>query len=121
MDYLDLKVIGKLSSSLVCEESKLKSFLRCIRNSLCKAFATKTSPARKIFSIDSRNHGESPHTSQHSYPLMSDDIARFVEDHNLGKVAVLGVSKTKSYSMTLKILFVKYSSYQLSIQWEVVR
>jgi hypothetical protein len=33
---------------------------------------------------------------------MSDDIAKFVEDHKLGKVAVLGVSKI-NFSMTLRM------------------
>lgn len=62
------------------------------RNSLCKAFAQKTKPLRKIISIDARNHGESPHTSEHSYHLMSEDIAKFLNDRKIEKASVLGHS-----------------------------
>lgn len=52
----------------------------------------KTNPPRKIISIDARNHGESPHTSDHSYHLMSEDIAKFLKDRNIEKASVLGHS-----------------------------
>lgn len=62
------------------------------RNSLCKAFAQKSNPTRKIISIDARNHGESPHTLEHSYQLMSEDIAKFLNDRNIDRATVLGHS-----------------------------
>ena len=59
---------------------------------MCKAFAQKANPGRKIISIDARNHGESPHTTEHSYNSMSDDIAKFLKDREIEKAAVLGHS-----------------------------
>jgi abhydrolase domain-containing protein 11 len=61
-------------------------------NSLCKAFAAKTSPQRKIFAIDARNHGDSTHSVEHNYELMAEDIRQFMEDRSLQKSAVLGHS-----------------------------
>ncbi|CRL01632.1 CLUMA_CG014302, isoform A [Clunio marinus] len=61
-------------------------------NSLCKAFSQKANPRRKIFSIDARNHGDSPHTDEHSYETMSEDIAKFLNDRGIEKAAVLGHS-----------------------------
>jgi len=61
-------------------------------NSLCKAFAQKTTPSRNIISIDARNHGDSPHTDEHSYHAMSDDIAKFLEDRQIKKASILGHS-----------------------------
>ncbi|CAO1352826.1 unnamed protein product [Diamesa hyperborea] len=61
-------------------------------NSLCKALVLKANPTRKIISIDARNHGDSPHSSLHSYPAMSDDIARFLSDNQIEKASILGHS-----------------------------
>lgn len=62
------------------------------RNSLCKALVLKTNPTRRIISIDARNHGDSPHSDLHSYPVMSDDIARFLSDNKIEKASILGHS-----------------------------
>lgn len=59
---------------------------------MCKAFAQKTTPPRKIYSIDARNHGDSPHTDEHSYQSMSDDVAKFLSDRSIAKASVLGHS-----------------------------
>lgn len=59
---------------------------------MCKAFAQKTKPSRNIISIDARNHGDSPHTDEHSYQAMSDDIAKFLEDRQIEKATILGHS-----------------------------
>lgn len=57
---------------------------------MCKAFATRSS--RQVFAIDARNHGESPHTEDHSYELMAEDIKDFIERNQLGKTSLLGHS-----------------------------
>jgi len=61
-------------------------------NSLCKAFAQKTNPPRNIFSVDARNHGDSSHTDEHSYELMSEDIAGFLKEKQIEKASILGHS-----------------------------
>lgn len=62
------------------------------RNSLCKAFAQKTNPKRKIFAVDARNHGDTEHTQNHNYALMAEDIREFIEENELAKASLLGHS-----------------------------
>jgi esterase len=53
-----------------------------------------------VYFIDQRNHGRSPHTPEHNYKLMSDDLIEMIEDENLDKVMLLGHSmggKTAMY------------------------
>ena len=54
-----------------------------------------------IYSIDSRNHGESQKTSNFSYEVMTEDIYNFIEELNLGKVRVLGFSDGAIISLML--------------------
>ena len=59
---------------------------------MCKAFAQKTVPKRKIFAIDARNHGETEHTENHNYELMAEDIREFIEENELARSSLLGHS-----------------------------
>jgi len=45
-----------------------------------------------VYSIDLRNHGDSPHSSDHSIPLMAQDLEEFIKDHKLENVWLLGHS-----------------------------
>lgn len=45
-----------------------------------------------IYSIDSRNHGESTKTEDYSYETMAKDIYSFIKTLNLGKVNIVGFS-----------------------------
>jgi len=45
-----------------------------------------------VYFIDQRNHGRSPHAPEHSYNLMSEDLAELIEDENLDKVLLMGHS-----------------------------
>ena len=42
--------------------------------------------------MDARNHGDSPHTHDMSYPIMAEDLARLVENLKLGTVSLVGHS-----------------------------
>lgn len=46
----------------------------------------------KVFNIDQRNHGKSPHTDHHSISLMASDLKQFILFHGLNKVSVIGHS-----------------------------
>ncbi|XP_055600402.1 protein ABHD11-like [Uranotaenia lowii] len=61
-------------------------------NSLSKAFNQKTKPVRKIYSIDARNHGESPHSDLHSYEHMIADLVALYRKLNIEKASVIGHS-----------------------------
>ncbi|KAJ2056311.1 hypothetical protein GGI17_006266 [Coemansia sp. S146] len=47
---------------------------------------------RDTYSVDLRNHGDSPHMAPHSYEAMSGDIVRFIQDHQLGRPVLVGHS-----------------------------
>ena len=45
-----------------------------------------------VISVDQRNHGESPHSQEMSYPCMADDIIELMDDLKLEKAILLGHS-----------------------------
>ena len=46
----------------------------------------------KVYTVDLRNHGLSPHSDQHSYDLMAEDVRAFVESIQSGPAIVIGHS-----------------------------
>jgi pimeloyl-ACP methyl ester carboxylesterase len=45
-----------------------------------------------VYLIDQRNHGRSPHSPEHTYALMTDDLLELMEDEKLSRVMLLGHS-----------------------------
>ncbi len=58
-------------------------------NTLAKRFAEK---GFRVFTIDQRNHGLSPHSPIWNYNVMADDLKEFIETHQLKDVILLGHS-----------------------------
>lgn len=56
-----------------------------------------------VFTLDLRNHGESPHADTMSYRDMAEDIARFVTSNGLGPVPLIGHSMGGKASMVLAL------------------
>ncbi|TGJ99253.1 alpha/beta fold hydrolase [Leptospira semungkisensis] len=56
-----------------------------------------------VFSLDLRNHGDSPHSSDHTLHSMSQDILEFLEDHNIPKAIILGHSMGGLVAMTFTL------------------
>lgn len=48
--------------------------------------------SRSIYTVDLRNHGDSPHQHPHTYESMSADLIRFIGDHHLDKPILMGHS-----------------------------
>ncbi|XP_023015213.2 sn-1-specific diacylglycerol lipase ABHD11-like isoform X2 [Leptinotarsa decemlineata] len=61
-------------------------------NSLCKAYHQKFDPTRKIIAMDARNHGDSPHSENHTYTYLANDIKALFDQLNLKKGALMGHS-----------------------------
>lgn len=59
-------------------------------NSLCKVYQNKTN--RKVIAVDARNHGDSPHSSQHSYEHLAADLNELMRQLHLEKASFLGHS-----------------------------
>ena len=46
----------------------------------------------KVYLVDQRNHGKSPHLSEHSYEKMSEDLNDFIEQHFIVDPIIIGHS-----------------------------
>lgn len=67
--------------------------------SLSKIFAEHF----RVFTIDQRNHGQSPHSDDHTYKLLTEDLEEFVKEHQLGKPIILGHSMGGKTAMNFAI------------------
>ena len=54
--------------------------------------AKKLSANFKVYLLDMRNHGKSPHSPFHTYDAMSDDLFEFIEDKNIENANFIGHS-----------------------------
>lgn len=45
-----------------------------------------------LWLVDLRNHGDSPHSDEMTYPAMAEDLVEFIEAHCQGKAALIGHS-----------------------------
>lgn len=46
----------------------------------------------KVYIVDQRNHGRSPHYPEHTYALMAEDLKTFMDEQGLEKATLLGHS-----------------------------
>ncbi|NBB84690.1 MAG: alpha/beta fold hydrolase [Bacteroidetes bacterium] len=46
----------------------------------------------QVYTVDQRNHGESPHDDRLDYPTMADDLAAFMDQQGLDQAHILGHS-----------------------------
>lgn len=46
----------------------------------------------RVFAVDQRNHGRSPHYEEIDYPVMAVDLEAFMDEQDLGKATILGHS-----------------------------
>ena len=57
-----------------------------------RGFALDFEKEFRIWTLDQRNHGDSPHASRMDYPLMAGDVRSFADSHELSKFGLLGHS-----------------------------
>ncbi len=57
----------------------------------------------RVWALDQRNHGASPHSMQMDYPLMAADVREFLADQGLQNAHVLGHSMGAKVAMTLAL------------------
>ncbi|MGN6647600.1 MAG: alpha/beta fold hydrolase [Cytophaga sp.] len=46
----------------------------------------------KVYVLDARNHGQSPHSETHTYETMAADLKEFIADHNIERPVLIGHS-----------------------------
>ncbi len=57
----------------------------------------------RVFAVDQRNHGHSPHADEMDYGLMADDVAEFMNQHGLERAVLLGHSMGGKTAMQLAL------------------
>lgn len=71
-------------------------------NTMAKNFAEK---GFRVFTIDQRNHGLSPHSREWNYAIMADDLMQFITDHSLTKPIILGHSMGGKIVMNFESMY----------------
>jgi esterase len=71
-------------------------------NTLAKQFGEK---GFRVFTVDQRNHGLSPHSDLWTYNHMAEDLKEFIEDHQLEKPILLGHSMGGKTVMYFEYMF----------------
>lgn len=62
----------------------------------------------KVYLVDLRNHGKSPHSSEFSYEDMAKDVAELIQDEQLDKVSIIGHSMGGKTTMTFAVEFPQF-------------
>lgn len=45
-----------------------------------------------VWVVDQRNHGQSPHSNEFNYTVLSEDILNFIQEHNIDNPVIIGHS-----------------------------
>ena len=57
----------------------------------------------RVFTVDLRNHGQSPHSDDFDYKLMVSDLEHFIKEHQLDNAVVIGHSMGGKVAMNFAI------------------
>ncbi|KAL2001450.1 hypothetical protein VTN02DRAFT_1766 [Thermoascus thermophilus] len=57
----------------------------------------------RIFTVDLRNHGQSPHAPEHNYTVMAEDVERFIDTHGIRRPVLIGHSMGAKTVMTVAL------------------
>jgi esterase len=91
---LHYQVQGQASPLII-----LHGFLGSLDN--WRTASKRLSTSYQVYSLDLRNHGESPHSELMSYPIMAEDLREFLDEHNLPEANLLGHSMGGKVAMQL--------------------
>ncbi|MBN8576069.1 MAG: alpha/beta fold hydrolase [Cyclobacteriaceae bacterium] len=69
--------------------------------SLAKVFAQSF----EVFLVDQRNHGQSPHSAEFNYGLMTEDLREFIEEHHLQAPLIIGHSMGGKTAMNFAVKY----------------
>jgi len=70
-----------------------------------RSFAGSLEEDFQVWTLDARNHGDSPHADSMSYQQMAEDVVRFVDENELENVILLGHSMGGKTAMQLALKF----------------
>jgi esterase len=69
-----------------------------------RAISKQLSSSYKVFAVDLRNHGQSPHSEIMTYPAMADDVRELLERQRVSKCHVFGHSLGGKVAMQFAIM-----------------
>ncbi|MGZ4960667.1 MAG: alpha/beta fold hydrolase [Methylomonas sp.] len=81
----------------------LHGFFASSRN--WRSIARQLAASHRVFVLDMRNHGDSPHAQSMDYPAMTADVAAFMDSQGLDKAHVLGHSMGGKIAMWFALNF----------------
>lgn len=61
-----------------------------------------------VHSLDLRNHGRSPHSDEHNYAVMAEDIKEYLDDNQIEKTLLLGHSMGGKVAMLFTLTYPEY-------------
>ena len=70
-----------------------------------RSFAGSLEQSFQVWTLDARNHGDSPHTDSMSYKEMAEDVVHFFIDNELENVILLGHSMGGKTAMQIALKF----------------
>ena len=70
--------------------------------------AKNLSETYEVHLLDLRNHGNSPHSDEHSYPLMAQDIAEYMDNNSIYTASLIGHSMGGKAVMQFAFDFPQY-------------
>jgi esterase len=68
-----------------------------------RSIARRLSARHRVFSLDLRNHGDSPHAEDMSYATMAEDVRAFLDAHGIEATTVIGHSMGGKTAMRLAL------------------
>lgn len=71
-------------------------------------FAKLLSKNHKVYTLDLRNHGKSPHSDIFNYKIMAEDLIHFMNKHNINKANIMGHSMGGKLAMYLALQYPQY-------------
>lgn len=85
-------------------------------NSFCNKYHDNSS--NKVFALDARNHGDSPHSGEHSYDDLVIDLRRFMYKQNINEVNLLGHSMGGRAAMLFALKYVRNERIHSKVLWK---
>jgi len=68
-----------------------------------RSIARRLAERHRVFALDLRNHGKSPHVESMSYPAMADDVRAFLDSHDIDAATIIGHSMGGKTAMRLAL------------------
>lgn len=59
----------------------------------------------RVYVLDQRNHGQSPHDNQHNYDLLTEDLNAFIVEHQIEQPIILGHSMGGKVAMNFALKY----------------